>query len=143
MLVLTNRYRTIKGGFDDKADAMAAAENAVFSTVITSGVILTATGFVMGVLSSGVVSQLGMLLGIGTLTSLVIVLFVLPSMLLIADKFVDKTDFKKLFRRKSKTVKVEPGMIEPFYGDSVNKTQTENSEDNSAISDIDMEQNHK
>ena len=142
-IVLTNRYRTIKGGFDDKADAMAAAENAVFSTVITSGVILTATGFVMGVLSSGVVSQLGMLLGIGTLTSLVIVLFVLPSMLLIADKFVDKTDFKKLFRRKSKTVKVEPGMIEPFYGDSVNKTQTENSEDNSAISDIDMEQNHK
>lgn len=99
-IVLTNRYRGIRKDFTDRYDAMAAATNAVFPTILTSGVILTATGFVMSMLSSGVVAQLGLLLGVGTLTSIIIVLFVLPSLLLVTEKVVDKTDFSKLFRRK-------------------------------------------
>lgn len=101
-IVLTNRYRGIRKDFTDRYDAMAAATNAVFPTILTSGVILTATGFVMSMLSSGVVAQLGLLLGVGTLTSIIIVLFVLPSLLLVTEKVVDKTDFSKLFRRKQK-----------------------------------------
>lgn len=116
-IVLTNRYRGIRKDFTDRYDAMAAATNAVFPTILTSGVILTATGFVMSMLSSGVVAQLGLLLGVGTLTSIIIVLFVLPSLLLVTEKVVDKTDFSKLFRRKQKAAVEEvtqsPDFAEP------------------------------
>lgn len=116
-IVLTNRYRGIRKDFTDRYDAMAAATNAVFPTILTSGVILTATGFVMSMLSSGVVAQLGLLLGVGTLTSIIIVLFVLPSLLLVTEKVVDKTDFSKLFRRKQKAtveeVTLSPDFTEP------------------------------
>lgn len=116
-IVLTNRYRNIRKDFTDRYDAMAAATNAVFPTILTSGVILTATGFVMSMLSSGVVAQLGLLLGVGTLTSIIIVLFVLPSLLLVTEKVVDKTDFSKLSRRKQKAaveeVTLSPDFTEP------------------------------
>ena len=113
-IVLTNRYRGIRKDFTDRYDAMAAATNAVFPTILTSGVILTATGFVMSMLSSGVVAQLGLLLGVGTLTSIIIVLFVLPSLLLVTEKVVDKTDFSKLFRRKQKAA-VEEVTLSPDF----------------------------
>lgn len=125
-IVLTNRYRGIRKDFTDRYDAMAAATNAVFPTILTSGVILTATGFVMSMLSSGVVAQLGLLLGVGTLTSIIIVLFVLPSLLLVTEKVVDKTDFSKLFRRKQKTA-VEEGTLSPDF--------TEPSEDEKTTSE--------
>lgn len=128
-IVLTNRYRGIRKDFTDRYDAMAAATNAVFPTILTSGVILTATGFVMSMLSSGVVAQLGLLLGVGTLTSIIIVLFVLPSLLLVTEKVVDKTDFSKLFRRKQKAVVEEvtqsPDFTEPS-DNAVKAQKTEN-----------------
>lgn len=128
-IVLTNRYRGIRKDFTDRYDAMAAATNAVFPTILTSGVILTATGFVMSMLSSGVVAQLGLLLGVGTLTSIIIVLFVLPSLLLVTEKVVDKTDFSKLFRRKQKAaveeVTLSPGFTEPS-DNAVKAQKTEN-----------------
>lgn len=128
-IVLTNRYRGIRKDFTDRYDAMAAATNAVFPTILTSGVILTATGFVMSMLSSGVVAQLGMLLGVGTLTSIIIVLFVLPSLLLVTEKVVDKTDFSKLFRRKQKAaveeVTLSPDFTEPS-DNAVKAQKTEN-----------------
>lgn len=100
-IVLTNRYRTTRHLYPDRFTAMAEAENAVFSTIITSGSILTITGFALGVAASGVVAQLGILLGIGTLASILIVLLILPSLLLVTEKLVDKTDFPKL-RKKAK-----------------------------------------
>lgn len=128
-IVLTNRYRGIRKDFTDRYDAMAAATNAVFPTILTSGVILTATGFVMSMLSSGVVAQLGLLLGVGTLTSIIIVLFVLPSLLLVTEKVVDKTDFSKLFRRKQKAA-VEEGTLSPDFTEpsdnAVKAQKTEN-----------------
>lgn len=129
-IVLTNRYRGIRKDFTDRYDAMAAATNAVFPTILTSGVILTATGFVMSMLSSGVVAQLGLLLGVGTLTSIIIVLFVLPSLLLVTEKVVDKTDFSKLFRRKQKAAVEEVTLSSDFTepsdsADTEQKTENE------------------
>ena len=102
-IVLTNRYRTTKHLYPDRFTAMAEAENAVFSTIITSGSILTITGFALGIAASGVVSQLGILLGIGTLASILIVLFILPSLLLVTEKIVDKTNFPKLRKKAAQT----------------------------------------
>lgn len=123
-IVLTNRYRGIRKDFTDRYDAMAAATNAVFPTILTSGVILTATGFVMSMLSSGVVAQLGLLLGVGTLTSIIIVLFVLPSLLLVTEKVVDKTDFSKLFRRKQKAAVEEVTLSSDFTEPSEDEKTT-------------------
>ena len=101
-IVLTNRYRTIKDNYFDRYEAMAEAQNAVFPTIITSGIILIGTGFALSFLASGMVSAMGGLLGVGALASVLIVLFVLPSLLLVTEKAVDKTDFNKLFKRKVK-----------------------------------------
>ncbi len=127
-IVLTNRYRNLRKDFTDRYDAMAAATNAVFPTILTSGVILTATGFVMSMLSSGVVAQLGMLLGVGTLTSIIIVLFVLPSLLLVTEKVVDKTDFSKLFRRKQKAAVEEVTLSSDFTEPSDNAVKAQKTE---------------
>lgn len=127
-IVLTNRYRGIRKDFTDRYDAMAAATNAVFPTILTSGVILTATGFVMSMLSSGVVAQLGLLLGVGTLTSIIIVLFVLPSLLLVTEKVVDKTDFSKLFRRKQKATVEEGTLSSDFTEPSDNAVKAQKTE---------------
>ena len=100
-IVLTNRYRTTKHLYPDRFTAMAESENAVFSTIITSGSILTITGFALGIAASGVVAQLGILLGIGTLASILIVLFILPSLLLVTEGIADRTNFPKRKRKKS------------------------------------------
>lgn len=107
-IVLTNRYNTIKNNFHSPSDAMAEAQNLVFPTIITSGIILTITGLALALLSSGVVAKLGSLLAIGTSLSMFIVLFVLPSMLLLSEKAYDKCYFKDIFKfgkkRKSDVV---------------------------------------
>lgn len=108
-IVLTNRYREIRGNYLDRYEAMADAENAVFPTIITSGIILTGTGFALSLLASGTVSAMGSLLGVGALTSLIIVIFVLPSLLLVTEKLVDKCDFKNLFKKKNKAIIEENG----------------------------------
>ena len=113
-IVLTNRYRTTKHLYPDRFTAMAEAENAVFSTIITSGSILTITGFALGIAASGVVAQLGILLGIGTLASILIVLFILPSLLLVTEGIVDRTNFPKLRKKRGAGAENQPA-ADPAY----------------------------
>ena len=105
-IVLTNRYREIRANYIDRFDAMAEAQNAVFPTIITSGIILIGAGFTLSLLTSGAVASMGSLLGVGALVSLLIVIFILPSLLLVTEKATDKCDFKKLFKRKQKDVAI-------------------------------------
>lgn len=59
----------------------------VTSSILTSGLALTIVGFAMGIIASHrLLSQLGYLLGQGTLLSMFSVLFVLPCLLYITDK---------------------------------------------------------
>ena len=115
-IVITNRYRTTRHKFLSRFDAMADAQNATFPTVLTSGLILTGTGFALSLLASGTVAAMGSLLGIGTLVSLLIVIFVLPSLLLVTEKAVDKCDFgtivRKLFPKAFRHEEVETIIFE-------------------------------
>lgn len=124
-IVLTNRYRTTRHKFLNRFDAMADAQNATFPTVLTSGLILTGTGFAMSLLASGTVAAMGSLLGIGTLVSLLIVIFVLPSLLLVTEKAVDKCDFgtivRKLFPKAFRHEEVETIAFEDNVGNAENK----------------------
>ena len=104
-IVVTNRYRTTRHQFADRSEAMAEAQNTTLPTILTSGLILTGTGFALSFLASGAVAAMGSLLGVGALASLLIVIFVLPSLLLVTEKAVDKCDLHKLFPKlfKNKT----------------------------------------
>ena len=124
-IVITNRYRTTRHKFLNRFDAMADAQNATFPTVLTSGLILTGTGFALSLLASGTVAAMGSLLGIGTLVSLLIVIFVLPSLLLVTEKAVDKCDFgtivRKLFPKAFRHEEVETIVFEDNVGGTENK----------------------
>lgn len=90
-ILFTDRYlghRQTMG----KRDAVIATVSAVTTSVLTSGLTLTVVGFLLGNISThGLLSQLGMFLGWGTLCSMIIVLFVLPGLLYLLDGLIRKT----------------------------------------------------
>ena len=92
-IVISNRYLQLKERMNYK-DAMVEALNLAFPTVMTSGTILAAAGFAIGILSSeNTVASIGICLGRGTLISMLLVLGVLPQILLLGDSIVEKTSF--------------------------------------------------
>ena len=65
-------------------------------TVFTSGLILTVCGFVIRFISSqNSVSTVGLLLGIGTICSAVMITVVLPSVLYLLDGFITEFSISK------------------------------------------------
>ena len=90
-ILFTDRYlecRQIMG----RRDAVIHTVSAVTVSVLTSGLTLTVVGFLLGYLSShGLLSQLGMFLGKGTLLSMTVVLAVLPGMLCLLDGVIRRT----------------------------------------------------
>ena len=75
---------------------MVQSLNEAFPTIITSGTILTSAGFVIGYLTNNaVIASLGKVLGRGTLISIILVMTVLPQLLLIGDKLIDKTELTR------------------------------------------------
>ena len=92
-IVISSRYLQFKQKMNYK-DAMIEALNTAFPTVVTSGTILAAAGFAIGILSSeNTVASIGICLGRGTLLSMLMVMGVLPQLLLLGDSVVEKTSF--------------------------------------------------
>ena len=102
-IVIGTRYNELKRELP-KREAIIQTMRFAFPTVITSGAILASTGLLIGYLSSeATISSLGINLGRGTIISVILVLFVLPGLLLVSDKLVDKTTFKiSLWEKKEK-----------------------------------------
>lgn len=100
-IVIATRYNEVKGKMNQR-DAIIETMNFAFPTVITSGAIMAVTGILIGNMSSEqTIASLGGNLGRGTIISIILVLFVLPQLLLISDKLVNKTSFT-LFKKKEK-----------------------------------------
>ncbi len=94
-IVFTNRYLELKEEMD-KIEAAKAALNQSFPTILTSGSILTLAAFLIGLISTNaIISALGMALSRGTLISIIIVMMALPQIVLLFDKFIEKTSFRK------------------------------------------------
>ena len=92
-IVITSRYMELKAYMPIK-EAIVETLNQAFPTIVTSGAMLVAAGFIVSNISSNaVVAALGFALGRGTLTSIVMVLLALPQMLLIGDIIIEKTAF--------------------------------------------------
>lgn len=90
-ILFTDRYMEFRSKMKKK-DAIRETISTVIVSILTSSSVLTVVGFLMGYVSThGLLAQLGMFLGRGTVCSLIIVLFVLPGLLSIFDKVIEKT----------------------------------------------------
>lgn len=90
-ILFTDRYLTERRRMSRK-EAVQEIISSCTVSVLTSGSVLTAVGFLMGFVSThGLLAQLGMLLGQGTLCSIIVVLFVLPGLLVLFDGLIQKT----------------------------------------------------
>ncbi len=90
-IVITSRYTQLKREMPIEK-AIVETLNQAFPTIFTSGSIMTCAGFLIGNISTDVtVSSMGTVLGRGTLTSIILVLFVLPQILLAGDWIIEKT----------------------------------------------------
>lgn len=93
-ILITESYMEHRTG-KDKRGAVKATISTNFISVLTSASILAAAGFGLYILSAdSIVSELGLLLGRGTVLSFLSVTCVLPALLLIFDAVVQKTTLK-------------------------------------------------
>lgn len=100
-IVISSRYMELKHEMSIK-DAITESLNQSFPTMITSGTILAAAGFLIGILSTnGVISSIGICLGRGTVISLLLVMGVLPQLLILGDTIIEKTSFS--FKKHERT----------------------------------------
>ncbi len=102
-IVITNRYMQLKQVMNRKKAIIQALDES-FVTIITSGTILATAGIVIQyVTTDGTIAVIGECIGRGTIISMILVLFVLPSILYIGTNIIEKTSFSvKLQRRRKK-----------------------------------------
>ena len=104
-ILFTERYKENRQTLDKKESIVETVSNVTVS-ILTSGVTMTVVGFLLGIISThGVLSQLGYLLGRGTICSMIAVLFVLPCFLYVTDGICVGRKLKK--QRKNQTEKMD------------------------------------
>lgn len=92
-IVISGRYNDLKQTMPPEK-AIVTALNQAFPTIITSGAILACAGFIIRyVTTNGIISSLGLCIGRGTLISIVLVMCVLPQILILGDKLIERTSF--------------------------------------------------
>ena len=92
-IVISSRYMDLKEKMPLR-EAMIETLNLAFPTIITSGTMLASAGIVIGFLTSNeTISAIGVYLGVGTLISIFLVMYVLPQILLMGDIIIKKTSF--------------------------------------------------
>ena len=99
-ILMTNRFRQLKERLCPR-DAAVNAISEAFPTIMTSGTIMTVASFLVGFLTSDpLISSMGMTLGLGTLISILCVLFVLPALLYVLWSLLEKTVLKRKLKAK-------------------------------------------
>ena len=92
-IVIASRFQETKAKMHHR-DAIIETLNFAFPTIITSGSILSISGFLIGRMTSEpVIAGIGQSLGRGTVISIIMVMFALPQILLIGSKVIDRTSF--------------------------------------------------
>lgn len=84
-----------------KKEALQATMRESFSSILISGSILSLSGFTLRFTSSNqIVSDLGLLLGRGTILSMLLVVFFLPALLTLLDRLIIKTTLRADFLKE-------------------------------------------
>lgn len=118
-VLLTGRYQEFRLTLEPK-EAMKEAISKSVPAIITSAVVLSVAGFMEAIISRlSIVKEIGMLIGRGALLSGILVIFVLPALLLLFDKTIQKTLIKK-------------GLFKTLYQKIKNKFKKEKEEEGAA-----------
>lgn len=92
-IVISGRFMEIKNEMPKK-QAIIETMNFAFPTIITSGSMMALAGILIGRMSSdGAICGIGQCLGRGTIISIIIVMFILPQILLLGERIIEKTSF--------------------------------------------------
>ena len=82
-IVITNRYLDLKTQMDHRP-GRGGGPGPELSTILTSGTIMSVAGFLIGGISTNAtIGSVGLTLGRGTVTSIVLVMTVLPQLLML------------------------------------------------------------
>ena len=93
-IVISTWYSDLKTRMSPR-EALIKALDLSFPTVLTSGSILSAAGFLIGqITTEPSIVGIGQCLSRGTLISMFLVMFVLPQILVLGDRIVEKTSFQ-------------------------------------------------
>ena len=103
-IVISSWYNELKGRMS-RREAIVQALNLSFPTVLTSGSILSAAGFLIGqITTEPAIVGIGECLCRGTLISMFLVMFILPQILFLGDQIVERTRFNLKVPEVSRTV---------------------------------------
>ena len=92
-IVIASRY-TANVKTMDRREAIIEAMNFAFPTILTSGTILAVSGILISFLTTEcTINGIGDALGRGTIISIILVMFVLPQILILGGKILEKTSF--------------------------------------------------
>lgn len=92
-IVIAGRYMELRET-NGRRQSIIDAMNQAFPTIITSGTMMVVAGFLIGKLTSNAaIFGIGRSLGRGTSISILVTMFVLPQILLVGDKIIEKTAF--------------------------------------------------
>jgi predicted RND superfamily exporter protein len=96
-ILLTNKHLTLRRTLPAR-EAVEGALGGSFRSILVSAAVLSAAGFSLyGSTTNPAVREIGLLLGRGTLLSLLMVSFFLPAMLLLCDRAISKLTYKSSF----------------------------------------------
>ena len=92
-IVIASRYMENIRTMDRKA-AIVEAMDFAFPTILTSGTILAVSGILISrITTECTINGIGEAIGRGTIISIVLVMFVLPQILVLGGKILEKTSF--------------------------------------------------
>ena len=101
-ILFSDRYMDFRKTLPKKEAAFMTLRTCTIS-ILTSAAVLTLAGVILGKVSTnGVLSQLGILIGRGAALSFVLVIFVLPTLLILFDRVIRRTTLHCDFFRKEK-----------------------------------------
>ncbi|MBE5730857.1 MAG: hypothetical protein E7350_02775 [Clostridiales bacterium] len=90
-ILISSNYRINRATMDKLTAAIESVKTAM-PTIITSGTILVAAGFIIGFVSSIMpIYSIGRLLGLGAIISILLIVFLLPAALYLLDKPISAT----------------------------------------------------
>lgn len=99
-ILFTEAYTHHRKEMSARKAIVKTLDEKTFSISI-SAAILSSVGFILWITSSNpIVGSIGLLLGRGALLAFIMVLFFLPAMLLVCDKFIKKTTYKSNFKEE-------------------------------------------
>jgi len=94
-ILLCDQFRSLRRQGMPAPEALCGAMRKALPTILTSGLILTVAGFIIGKRCSiYYISSIGLLVSRGALVSSVLVLTLLPALLLLCDRRIIRTDLR-------------------------------------------------